>query len=139
MIAMPIEYTDYFGNVRKETFYFGFNESEVTEMEMSKGGGLSTYLENIVKSNEREKIVPIFKDLILKAYGEKSEDGRRFIKEGGKRAEAFSETPAYNELFLKLATDSKAAADFVKGIMPSSKRLEELTRNANASNITPVQ
>ena len=60
-----------------------------------------------------------FKDLVLKSYGEKSADGKRFIKTP-EISEAFSQTEAYSVLFMELATDADAAAAFVNGIIPKT-------------------
>jgi len=76
-------------------------------------------LEKIVASQDTKRIIEVFKDLILKSYGEKSPDGKRFVKNQELR-DAFSQTEAYSELFLELATNPEAAAAFVNGIVPSS-------------------
>lgn len=119
MLKKTITYTDYDGNKRTEDFYFNLTKAEVAEMEMSMNGGLSKMIEKIVQTNDMKRIVEIFKDLILKAYGEKSNDGKRFIKNQEIR-EAFSQTEAYSELFMELATDANAAAAFVNGIIPAN-------------------
>lgn len=121
MLKKTITYTDYDGNKRTEDFYFNLTKAEITEMEMSMNGGLSKMIEKIVQTNDMKRIVEIFKDLILKAYGEKSNDGKRFIKNQEIR-EAFSQTEAYSELFMELATDANAAAAFVNGIIPANAK-----------------
>jgi hypothetical protein len=118
MLKETIAYTDYDGNERKEDFYFNLTKAEVTEMEMSTEGGLTKTLQKIVNEKDAKRIIETFKDLILKAYGEKSPDGKRFIKNQELR-DAFSQTEAYSELFMKLATNAEAAANFVNGIIPS--------------------
>ena len=118
MYVKSITYTDYKGNERTEDFYFNLSKSEVVEMEYSVQGKLSAFLQKIVKTNDETNLIKLFKELVLKAYGEVSDDGRRFVKDDGKLAQAFSETEAYNVLFMELARDSKAAADFVNGILP---------------------
>ena len=118
MYVKSITYTDYKGNERTEDFYFNLSKSEVVEMEYSVQGKLSAFLQKIVKTNDETNLIKLFKELVLKVYGEVSDDGRRFVKDDGKLAQAFSETDAYNVLFMELARDSKAAADFVNGILP---------------------
>jgi len=120
MLKKTISYTDYDGNLRTEDFYFNLSKAEVTEMELSAEGGLSKMLEKIVASQDSKRIMEIFKDIILKAYGEKSPDGKRFIKNKDLR-EGFSQTEAYSELFMELATNADAASSFVNGIVPSGK------------------
>lgn len=120
MLKKTITYTDYDGNSRTEDFYFNLSKAEVTEMELSADGGLSKMLEKIVASQDNKRIMEIFKDIIIKAYGEKSGDGKRFIKSDALR-EAFVQTEAYSELFMELATNAEAASAFINGIVPSVK------------------
>lgn len=117
MLKKTVTYVDYNGVERTEDFYFNLSKAEVAEMELSVEGGFSKMLEEIVKSNDNARILELFKEMVLKAYGEKSTDGRRFVK-SKELAEAFSQTEAYSEIFMELAMDEKAAAAFVNGIMP---------------------
>lgn len=119
MLKKTITYEDYNGVTRTEDFYFNLSKAEVTEMELSVNGGFSTMVEEIVKSNDGARIMELFKEIVLKSYGEKSADGKRFIK-SKELSEAFSQTEAYSEIFMELATNDKAAADFVNGIMPAN-------------------
>lgn len=117
MLKKTITYTDYNGNERTEDHYFNLSKAEIMEMEMSTTGGLAEMIQKIVAAQDSPAIVKIFKELILKAYGEKSPDGKRFIK-SEEIATAFSQTEAYSQLFMELATDADAAAKFVNGIVP---------------------
>ena len=119
MLKKTINYTDYNGMERKEDFYFNLNKAEVAEMELSTEGGLAEMIQKIVSSKDTPSIVKIFKDLILKAYGEKTPDGKRFVK-SKELSDAFAQTEAYSELFMELGTDAEAAAAFVNGIMPTT-------------------
>ena len=118
MLKKTIAYTDFDGNKREESFYFNLTKSELTEMELSASGGLTKTIEKIVETQDGTRIISIFKDLILKAYGEKSPDGRRFVK-SKELSEAFSQTGAYDVLFMELATDADKASDFIKAIIPA--------------------
>ncbi len=117
MLKKTITYTDYNGQERTEDFYFNLNKAEIAEMEMSTTGGLTEMINRIVAAKDAPSIIQIFKKLILKAYGEKSLDGKRFVKSDELSTE-FSQTEAYSKLFMELATDDKAAADFFNGIIP---------------------
>lgn len=117
MLRKTIKYVDFNGVEREEDFWFNLMESEITEMELSKQGGLTESIKRIVQTQDGPKIIEIFKEIILKAYGEKSEDGRRFIK-SKELSEAFSQTNAYSNLFMELSMDDKAAAEFINGIVP---------------------
>ncbi len=118
MLKKTVTYTDYNGVERKEDFYFNFTKAEITEMELTTTGGLAEMIQKVIDTQDTPQIVTIFKDLVLKAYGEKSADGKRFIKNQEIR-DAFSQTEAYSEIFMELATDADAAAKFVNGIVPS--------------------
>lgn len=119
MFKKTITYTDFDGNERTEDFYFNLTKAEVTEMELSAKGGLVKQLQKIVAEQDSKRIVEIFKDLILKAYGEKSPDGRRFVKNDEIR-DSFSQSGAYSDLFMELATDAELASTFINGIVPSN-------------------
>lgn len=118
MIAKTIKYTDYNGTEREEKFLFNLSKAELMEMEMGTTGGLAESIQKIVEAQDTPSIIKIFKDLILKAYGQKSADGKRFIK-SKELSEEFSQTEAYSVLFMELATDADAAGNFIKGIVPS--------------------
>jgi Asp-tRNA(Asn)/Glu-tRNA(Gln) amidotransferase B subunit len=117
MIKKTITYTDYDGNQRTEDFYFHLSKAEVAEMELSIPGGLAKQLKKIVEEQDTPKLIEKFKELILKAYGIKSDDAKRFIK-SKELSDAFMQTEAYSELFMELANDPEAAKQFVNGILP---------------------
>lgn len=117
MLKRTITYNDYNGVSRTEDFYFNLSESEIAEMELSTAGGMAQMLQNIINAQDLPSLVKIFKDLLFRAYGEKSPDGRRFIKDPA-LSKAFSETEAYNKLFMELATDHQKASDFINQVLP---------------------
>lgn len=112
-----IKYTDYNGNQREEKFYFNLNNAEITEMDLGIEGGLKQKIEKITETQNSREIVTFFKEFVLKSFGVKSDDGRRFIK-SPELSKEFSETEAYNILFMELATNSKHAADFINDVIP---------------------
>ena len=118
MIKKTIKYVDYDGNDREEDFWFNLSKAEVAEMEASATGGLDKMINRIIAERDNRRIIDLFKDLILRSYGKKSDDGRRFIKNDELR-EDFKQTEAFSELFMELASDSDAAAEFVNGILPT--------------------
>lgn len=119
MLKKTIKYNDYDGNEREEDFYFNLDEAELMEMELTTNGGLAAKIERIVKEQDNAKIIQIFKDIIIKSYGKKSEDGRRFIKNDEIREE-FTQTRAYSALFMELSSDADAATKFIEGIIPGN-------------------
>jgi hypothetical protein len=118
MLKKTITYNDYNDNERTEDFYFNLTKAEVMEMEMSVNGGLTEMIQKIVSTKDAPTIIKIFKDLILKSYGEKSLDGKQF-KKSKELSTAFSQTEAYSQLFMELATDADMAAKFINGVIPS--------------------
>lgn len=135
MLKKTMTYVDYNGNERTEDFYFNLTEAEIMEMEMGTAGGLSEMIQNIVKAQDAPAIIKIFKDLVLNAYGQKSLDGKRFIKTQELKEE-FAQTEAYSQLFMELATDADAAAKFVNGIVPA--KLEEAAKAEQAKFLNQV-
>ena len=134
MVVEKIKYTDFNGLEREEEFMFNLTEAEITEMELTTDGGLSDSIKKIIAAQDTPEIIKVFKMLLLKSYGEKSADGRRFVK-SDKLSEEFAQTNAYSQLFMKLATDDKAAVAFINGIMPDSMQEKAAGNN---SGLTPV-
>ena len=137
MITKTIKYTDYNGKEREEDFMFNLSQAELTEMELGIKEGLAEKIRNIVEAQDTPEIIKIFKDLILKAYGEKSVDGRRFVKvsdAGVPLSIGFSQTEAYSKLFMELATDADAAAKFVNGIVPGDIDMSKVQLPENLQN-----
>lgn len=136
MITKKIKYTDYNGVQREENFLFNLSKAELMEMELGTKGGLTDMIQKIIETQDQPSIIAIFKKLVLQAYGEKSADGKRFVKtnENGRPLSiAFSETEAYSKLFMELATDAKSAASFVNGIIP-----DDLRDEVNSESLVPV-
>lgn len=118
MLNKTITYTDFNGGERTEVFHFNLSKAELMEMELSTSGGFAEMVQGVVNAQDGPAIIKIFKDIILKAYGQKSPDGKRFIK-SEELSKEFSETEAYSELFMELATNADAAAEFINGIIPA--------------------
>lgn len=118
MLKKTINYTDFNGVERKEDFYFNLTKAEIMEMEMTTVGGFAEMIQKVVDAQDTPSIVKIFKDIILKAYGEKSPDGKRFVKSES-LSDAFAQTEAYSVLFMELATNADEAAKFINGIVPA--------------------
>ena len=121
MYKKTIKYVDYNGEERTEDFYFNFSKAELVELEYGVDGGMRQKIQNIVAAKSQPEIIKMFKDIVLASYGKKSDDGKRFIKSKELREE-FSQTEAYSEFFMELATDAKAGADFVNGILPQVEK-----------------
>lgn len=118
MLKKTVTYTDYNDNTRTEDFYFNLTKAELTEMNLSTAGGLEQMIRDIITAQDTPKIIAIFKELLLKSYGVKSADGRRFIKSKELSTE-FSQTEAFPIIYMELLTDEGSAEKFMTGILPS--------------------
>lgn len=117
MITITETYTDWNGMQRTEEFRFHFSQAELMEMEMSTEGGFSARVNRIINANSQTELFQIMKTFVLDAFGVKSEDGRRFMKDAEIRR-SFQECPAYSKIFMRLATNSDEAAKFINGVTP---------------------
>lgn len=117
MLKKTMIYVDFDGKERTETFYFNLTQAEIAEMELSTKGGLVEKINRMIEAEDNETIIALFKEIIGKAYGEKSADGKYFIKNKELR-DAFMQTQAYSDLFMELASNSEAASAFINGIVP---------------------
>lgn len=137
MYVKTITYTDYNGVERTEDFMFHLSEAEVFELQYSKDGGLDKQLDRMTKAKDQVKLVKFFKDLVLKAYGEKSDDGRRFVK-SEEISEAFSQTEAYSQIFMELATNVDSAQAFVDGLVPKNLKAQYDAMKAENTVALPI-
>ena len=117
MLKKTITYTDYNGDTVTEDFYFNLSKVELMDMQLSEEGGFDNLIQNIADSKDPAKMIALFKLVLLKSYGKKTEDGKRFVKNDA-LTEAFMQTEAYSELFMEIATNEEAT-NFIKGIMPA--------------------
>jgi hypothetical protein len=132
VLKKTITYKDFNGNEISEDFFFHLSKAELVELEMSHDGGLSSAIQRIIDTEDNKKIIEEFKNIIMTAYGKRSDDGRRFVKNQELRDE-FASTEAYSELFMELVTDTDAAVEFVNGIIPQGMTEEA----AQAAGIDP--
>lgn len=126
MLKKLIKYVDYDGKERSENFYFNLTKAELLDMELGTVGGMQQLIQLIIDKQDVPEIIKAFKKIIMLSYGEKSPDGRRFIK-SQELSDAFAQTEAYSNLYMELISDAKAAAAFINGIVPAdvAKRAEE--------------
>ena len=120
MFKHNIKYTDYNGTERNEVFYFNLSKAELMEMELSTQAGVDEMIRMMIATNDNAKIVQTFKDLILKSYGIKSEDGKRFIKSKELR-EQFEQSEAYSEFFMAMLNNEDGLqTKFINGVINGS-------------------
>ncbi|MEG2624313.1 MAG: hypothetical protein RSC06_15595 [Clostridia bacterium] len=135
MLKKTIVYTDYDGTERKEDFYFNLSKAELLAMELETTGGMKKLIEKITNEKDNRRLFELFKEIVLRAYGEKSADGKRFIK-SKELSDGFTQTEAYSELFIELIVNGDAMAAFINGIIPQNLA-EMVAKQAGAP--APVQ
>lgn len=140
MLKKTITYTDFNDVERKEDFYFNLSKTELTEMETSVDSGMAEMLKKIVDSGNGKEMFSVFKKIILASVGVKSEDGKRFFK-NEEIANDFVSSPAFDVLFMSLATDADLAAEFIKGIIPQdlNDKFDEASKKAPLTAVEPVE
>lgn len=135
MIKETLTFKNFDGDDVQQDFWFGYNETELSVMETSTKGGLIALAEKITNEQDGEKLMKLFQELILGAYGVKSSDGIHFMKEDPidhhKYADEFKQTDAYNQLFMKMSRDDKFATEFFNGVMPAAAqtKMQEMKKN----------
>lgn len=120
MLKKTVTYIDFDGNERTEDFFFNLTEQEIAEMELSTEGGLGNFINKAVAAKSQVELIELFKKLILAAYGVKSADGRRFVKNDAVR-EDFMSTQAFSDIYMELVQDADKASAFFNGIVPKEK------------------
>ena len=124
MFSRTFEYKGYDGLPKKETWWFNLSEAELYEMELGANGGVNALMNRMLREEHPEQIVEMFKKIILKSVGERSADGRKFMKKErpgmpwGEVAEDFRETPAYTQLFTELVSSGEKLSAFLRGAIP---------------------
>ena len=136
MYVKEIEYTDFNGVTRKEKFYFNLTKAEILDMELGKTGGLTEYIQKILEAQDTPAIMSLFKSLLLKSYGVKSDDGRRFVKNDQIREE-FEQTQAFSDLYMLLALDDEEASKFVNAIVPDDMKVSDEQKAQFAKELLP--
>lgn len=118
MIKKTITYVDYDGETRTEAFYFNLNKVELAKLQLGADGGYSEFLKRITAAKDTAAMLNVITDLVESSYGEKELDGKRFRK-SKELTEAFTQSPAYEALFMELIQNTNAMVEFVKGILPA--------------------
>jgi hypothetical protein len=134
MFKITKTYTDYNGDEKTEDFWFNLDKVELSEIALGPSGGLDALIERVINTNDSATIIATFKDIILKAYGERTPDGR-FAKVddfGHPLSVKFSQTAVFPELFMEIAFDAEKAAEFINGCVPTEMTAQttETTKEA---------
>ncbi len=139
MLKRQISFEDFNGNEATEVFYFNISKPELIELEVEYSEGFGAMIQSVVDAKDNKALIKAFKDIVLMAYGQKSVDGKRFIKTEQLREE-FSQTAAYSALFMELAMDDNAAVIFLRGVLPKDMagEFDKGIASASPSPPTPI-
>ena len=134
MLKKTITYKDYDGVERTEDFYFNLSKTELSEMQLSQEGGLDNLIRKISQEQNIPELLKVFKQIVAKAYGVKSADGKHFRK-SKEIFENFESTVAYDELFFEFISKPDIAAAFIKGIIPAdiAEQAEAIVKEKTAN------
>lgn len=132
MLKRTFNYTNFDGQEVTDDYYFNLTKAEIMELELSAYGGLEMLIKRLIEEKNSEEIVKIFKKIILMSVGEKSYDGKRFIKNDEIRNN-FYQTEAYSMLFCELVQDPDKANEFLKAIVPQIQQTGEAPALAQAT------
>lgn len=117
MLKKTVTYTNFNDEVCTEDLYFNLTKAEIVELQWSKKEGLDVMLANMVKAKDTPELLSTLKTFVLKAYGIKTEDGRRFDKNDQIR-EDFKNSAVYSEVFTDLIETDEKAFEFILGVIP---------------------
>lgn len=141
MFKKTITYFDFDDNERTESYYFHMNKAEAYDWLLGLPAETRAKMQATVERQDASlseadvlAMMHYIRDLILTSVGEKSEDGRRFIKTDDYRTE-FSQTEAFAQIYSELMENSDEATAFINGVMP--KDLVEAAEKAN-KNVTAL-
>lgn len=139
MLKRTIKYVDFEDNEQEDIFYFNLSKVELLELEAGEEQiRFSARMNRIVEAKDVGTIINEIKKLVLLAYGEKSIDGKSFIK-SEELSKAFSQTAAFEALFIELSSDAEAAVNFIQGCMPKdvAKEYVEAAKEAAKTGVAP--
>ena len=152
MYKTNVTFENFEGEKVSKDLYFNLTKAEIMELQYSYEGGFTAYLDSIIHpisgKPDPKKVMDLFKLMIMKSYGVRTEDGG--FRKNKDLAEEFLSTDAYSELFMKIINDEKAMNDFLFGILPREaqeqakiemeKRTKEIEETAKAveDNVVPI-
>lgn len=133
MFSRTFEYTGYDGQTKKDTWWFNLSEAELYKLELGSIGGVNGMMNRLLRENKPGEVVDMFEKIILGAVGERSVDGRKFIKNDEIRQD-FYQSRAYSDLFMELVSSGENLRKFLLGAIPEelAQKLEQVEAAGSA-------
>ncbi len=138
MFEKEIKFKDFFGNDKVEKRYFNLSEAEILDAQFDSKGDFSMLIQGIANTRDQETLGKLFKEIILRSYGEPSADGIYFNKSPEIRAR-FENSALYNALYMELLLDADKASEFINKVIPVEKLQDIIKKNSDKTGAeTPV-
>lgn len=133
MLKQKVKYEDFDGNIQDETLYFNLSRMELVALQGRYGKeDMAKYIEKLIEDKNLEKMYELLNDIVLTAYGVRSEDGKRFIKNEQIRGE-FVQSLAYEALIEDFHDETrKVLENFVTGITSHIRGLNKAENAVSA-------
>lgn len=130
MLKQKVQYEDFDGATQVEDLYFNLNRMELIALQSRYGKeDMAAYIDKLVEDKDIEKVYEILNDIVLSAYGIRSEDGKRFLKSETIREE-FKQSLAYDALIEDFHDETrKVLESFIVGI---TAHIRGINKAANA-------
>lgn len=135
MQTLKVKYTNFFGEETEEQLHFHLSKGELMNMELQTpplSAKIATVNSGGASPMDAYKLLQEF---VGAAYGERSEDGKRFFKDE-RSTKAFLASPAFDALLDKLGEDPKFSNKFLAGLFPDDlmgKARKLIDENPDAS------
>lgn len=117
MLERKFTYEGFDGKIYEDTWGFYLSKADLLEIHLGTFVGLDALMKHLIEAKDGKAIMEIVKEIILKAVGKPSTDGKHFVRNDDVRND-FYQTEAYSQLFEELVTDADKAADFIASIVP---------------------
>ena len=116
MIKKEITFENLEGEKVTRTYWFNLNKAELAKMQV-RHNDFRSYIQAVIDSDNMERIIGVFDELLSLAYGVRGDDGVTFHKSEA-AWERFKNSDAYSELFVELLSNPKQTGLFFAGLVP---------------------
>lgn len=129
MFTVNVTYIDFDDQEYTERLYFNMTKVEFMRWQAESGDNLTERMKTALEKHDSSKIMDYFEELIRRSYGEKSDDGKRFVKDPQKTRD-FMTSAAYDELFWRITQNQEECNAFMRGVLPNVPPSGEVKQNA---------